>query len=877
MDENEKRIRTKLRDDFVHYAKKCLKIRTKSHGIQPFVLNKAQMYIHQLVEQQKRETGRVRVIIVKGRQQGCSTYTEGRFFWIVTHQFGMRAFILTHDNDATSNLFEMALRYYEHCPLLVRPTLEASNAKELIFAGLDSGYKLGTAGNKSVGRSSTIQLLHGSEVGYWPNATEHAKGILQAVPSTVGTEVFIESTARGVGNYFHEQWQLADKGMSDFIPIFIPWYWDDDYRRDVSDDFMPTYEEDDLKEFYGLSDEQLMWRRYKIMDFSSQGIDGTKAFQQEYPCIVGNQRVGTNKGILIFSQIISDYDTSHGKVLRQWCSGEKEVILLQTKMGYTIECTLDHKIMLSDGTFKEASLLLDKDIVLCPIKTSDDLYIFEYNSMPCVKSKITIDRNFALFLGFYMGDGSYSGNVLSFVFDSKDGKSIEVVYNLIIKLFDRVPAKRYVSENGIELRVHLKGLKELFLNLGIIEIREYGTRRKICVPECIWKSPKKIIKQFLRGLFDSDGFANSKSARISFFSKSEQFSKDIQLLLLSFGITSYRKKEIKKGGSDKHDYTGNSISLRASEARIFGVEIGFVSSRKNDRVKNWIQTNKIGRTAKKIEFTDNVIKIERLGIKKVYDLELKGERHIFECQGIMVHNCNSTEAFQLSGEDSYISPDIVMVARKTKLDDKHGNLLIGADPARFGDDRTSIIRRRGREAYGLESYSKKDTMEVVGILHSIIVREEPTRVFVDIGGLGAGVYDRLVELGFGDIVVDVNSGCTALDQERYVDKRAEMWGTMREWLASTPCSIPDKDSLQADLCSTKYTFDSNSRLRIEKKELMKKRGLRSPDEADALALTFALPATALMETKKKKEEKSAKALASSAKKLDRLKKGAYKL
>ena len=108
MDENEKRIRTKLRDDFVHYAKKCLKIRTKSHGIQPFILNKAQMYIHQLVEQQKRETGRVRVIIVKGRQQGCSTYTEGRFFWIVTHQFGMRAFILTHDNDATSNLFEMA-------------------------------------------------------------------------------------------------------------------------------------------------------------------------------------------------------------------------------------------------------------------------------------------------------------------------------------------------------------------------------------------------------------------------------------------------------------------------------------------------------------------------------------------------------------------------------------------------------------------------------------------------------------------------------------------------------------------------------------------------------------------------------------------------
>jgi hypothetical protein len=522
MDENEKRIRKRLRDDFVHYAKKCLKIRTKSHGIQPFKLNKAQMYIHEQVEKQKRETGRVRVIIVKGRQQGCSTYTEGRFFWIVTHQFGMRAFILTHDNDATSNLFEMALRYYEHCPLPVRPGLEASNAKELIFSGLDSGYKLGTAGNKSVGRSSTIQLLHGSEVGYWPNAAEHAKGILQAVPSTIGTEVFIESTARGVGNYFHEQWQLAEKGLSDFVPIFIPWYWDDDYKRDVQPDFILTAEEEGLKAFYGITNDQLMWRRYKIMDFSSQGIDGTKAFQQEYPC-------------------------------------------------------------------------------------------------------------------------------------------------------------------------------------------------------------------------------------------------------------------------------------------------------------------------------------------------------------------NSTEAFQLSGEDSFIAPDLVLRARKTTLEDKHGNLLIGADPARFGDDRTSIIRRRGREAYGLESHIKKDTMEVVGILHSIIVREEPTRVFVDIGGLGAGVYDRLVELGFGDIVIDINSGCSALDQERYVDKRAEMWGNMKEWLMSTPCCLPDKDSLQADLCSTKYTWDSNSRLRIEKKELMKKRGLRSPDEADALALTFALPATALVETKKKQEHKSAKALANSARKLDRLKKTAYKL
>jgi hypothetical protein len=284
MDEIERQIRRKLRDDFTHYSTKCLKIRSKGGEIRPFILNQAQRYIHDKVEQQRRETGRVRAIVLKGRQQGCSTYIEGRFYWLVTHRFGVRAFILTHDNDATNNLFEMAQRYHEHCPGSVRPTIEASNAKELIFAGLDSGYKLGTAGNKAVGRSSTIQLLHGSEVAYWPNASEHAKGILQAVPNDANTEVFIESTANGIGNYFHEQWQLAESKQSDFIAIFVPWFWQDEYRRIPNEDFKTSEEEDALVNLYGLNIEQLSWRRSKITELSAGGLDGIKSFMQEYPC-----------------------------------------------------------------------------------------------------------------------------------------------------------------------------------------------------------------------------------------------------------------------------------------------------------------------------------------------------------------------------------------------------------------------------------------------------------------------------------------------------------------------------------------------------------------------------------------------------------------
>jgi len=209
----ERAIRQRLKDDFLHYAARCLKIRTKAGRVEPFQLNEAQRYIHGRVEEQRARTGKVRAIILKGRQQGCSTYVEGRFYWRVSHSKGVRAFILTHEEEATNNLFELADRYHENCPDLVKPMTGASNAKELYFNKLDSGYKVGTAGNKAVGRSSTIQLFHGSEVGFWPNAQSHAAGILQAIPDEPGTEVWLESTANGIGNYYHQQWQAAESGI----------------------------------------------------------------------------------------------------------------------------------------------------------------------------------------------------------------------------------------------------------------------------------------------------------------------------------------------------------------------------------------------------------------------------------------------------------------------------------------------------------------------------------------------------------------------------------------------------------------------------------------------------------------------------------------
>ena len=280
---SERETRQRLKDDFEFYARNCLVIRPKEGDKAPFILNKAQKYIHEKIEEQLKSLGMVRAIILKGRQQGVSTYAQGRFNWKVVHRKGIRAYILTHEEAASQSLFTIGKRFYDNLPPYVTPTVSYSNAKELLFDTLDSGYKVGTAGNKAVGRSQTNQFFHGSETGYWMNAGFHARGILQTVARTPQSEVIYESTANGLGNFFHQQWKLAEAGEGDFIAIFVPWFWQNEYRVKVKDDFVLTDKEIKLKKHYPLDNEQINFRRYKIVELSADGRDGEKSFQQEYP------------------------------------------------------------------------------------------------------------------------------------------------------------------------------------------------------------------------------------------------------------------------------------------------------------------------------------------------------------------------------------------------------------------------------------------------------------------------------------------------------------------------------------------------------------------------------------------------------------------
>ena len=273
----------RLINDFEFFAENILRIRAKDGSIVPLVLNKAQKYLHARIEAQRAKTGMVRVIGLKGRQQGYSTYVQARFFWRLMLAKGLRAYILTHEQDATNNLFEMAERFVNESPFEIG--LAQSNAKELHFSDSDCGYKVGTAGNKATGRSSTLQLLHGSEVAYWPNASAHKAGVIQAVPDLPGTEVILESTANGVGGVFHDDWKSAEAGNGDFIAIFIPWFWQPEYRKTVPPGFKRSRDEEFLAKRHDLDNEQLSWRRSKISDLKpSEGGNADDLFKQEYPC-----------------------------------------------------------------------------------------------------------------------------------------------------------------------------------------------------------------------------------------------------------------------------------------------------------------------------------------------------------------------------------------------------------------------------------------------------------------------------------------------------------------------------------------------------------------------------------------------------------------
>lgn len=195
--------------------------------------------------------------------------------------------------------------------------------------------------------------------------------------------------------------------------------------------------------------------------------------------------------------------------------------------------------------------------------------------------------------------------------------------------------------------------------------------------------------------------------------------------------------------------------------------------------------------------------------------------------------------FTAAADNILIPIDLVSLAASRGF--KDGELdgavrVMGVDPARYGDDKSVIVRRQGLQMLNPLVFSKLDNMTLAGRVAQEITVFKPDAVFID-AGQGQGVIDRLRQLGYE--VQEVHFGGRALNEHQFVNRRSEMWDQMREWLEQGG-AIPNDSALKSDLVTPTYDFDLD-RMRLESKDKIKERLGRSPDIGDALALTFAAP------------------------------------
>ena len=233
-------------------------------------------------------------------------------------------------------------------------------------------------------------------------------------------------------------------------------------------------------------------------------------------------------------------------------------------------------------------------------------------------------------------------------------------------------------------------------------------------------------------------------------------------------------------------------------------------------------------------------------VSKIYRADETGvipQSELDDARAVMSDNQYRQEFlcdFAASTDNVLITIDLVSKGAQRLLnaqDVRGAPKIIGVDVARFGDDRSVICKRQGLWCQPLRIVEHLDNMTFAGIVANEIDGFNPDGVFID-AGRGEGVIDRLRQLGYR--VMEVNFGSRATEHTRYNNKRSEMWDKMREWLENGG-AIPNDTDLKTELSSPTYSFDASGRKVLEPKEKLKERGLRSPDMADALALTFAYP------------------------------------
>ena len=290
-----------------------LTIKTKSQGLIKLTPNNIQKRFIDAIRKIFYSCKPVRVIVLKARQTGISTIIEAIIYAFVSRMAGVNACVIADDLDGANYIFEMQKLFQERLYNHLKPKPRHSNEKKLAFYGLNSQIIIDTSENPNIGRKYTFQFVHGSEISRWQRSiNDIMTGLGHAVPNALGTMIFLETTAKGY-NEFYDLWTKAINGGTDWIPIFFAWWEFPDYSLSLENgQFYPIEninfitpmakdnflrEEVDIKKKYNLTDEQLNWRRWDIVNNCSGDIN---RFNEDNPACWQDAFVAT--GDLYFNR-----------------------------------------------------------------------------------------------------------------------------------------------------------------------------------------------------------------------------------------------------------------------------------------------------------------------------------------------------------------------------------------------------------------------------------------------------------------------------------------------------------------------------------------------------------------------------------------------
>jgi intein/homing endonuclease len=843
--------------EFKKFAPKFLVIRTKSGQPKPFEFNRAQRYLHDRLEAQRISTGKVRAVILKGRQAGCSTYIQARFFHQVITSRGKKAFILTHDKEATKNLFSMAQRFYENMEAGLIPKADTENAKELYFKEFDSGYAVGTAGNKSVGRSQTIQLFHGC-LAEGSLIFDPINGSIKKIEEfKIGDLVLTHTGEIASISYISSERKECLKvilhGLTAFPLIATEnhrfwtkdgWKKLGDFKSDdvigypirrICTNFCELKLPEEIKRFYGRGRQFIcsdsIEINYKFGRFIGLYLaEGHIKLQYTSPrlhssCIsfLVHRKELARKIEWIspfadyFSSIKSEdkenrltsvvtvYGNRFAKLIISLCGPTtgKHLPINWYQMGEEFCTGLLHGYIAGDR-HSETECRSVRASSICPA--------------------ITVSlRDLAASLGYGWA-------------------SIE------FKAAERNKRDRYTFSlcgNGASLlaeQIDKPTLK--IINKKTNSFKQYSAINTEISNGYAWLRPQEILYDGYKNVLDFEinhkdhSYCTlqgaSHNSEVGYWAFAEEHSKGILQAISNEKGTEVILESTANGiGNYFHSRWINATNPDSEYQTIF---------------LPWYWQDEYTYDAENLKLTDeehhymdlyksNGLTHEHLAWRRIkindFSKDYDAGKEHFQVE----YPFSATEAFRNPIHNVFINSKYVERARREDIEPQ-GALIIGVDVAISDRDRTAIIRRKGRHAYNLQRISNYNTMEIVGLLKRIINTENPAKVYIDCIGVGAGVVDRLQEMGFS-CVEGVNVARSANDKEKFKNLRAELWSDMRDWFYSElPVQIPDEDELHGELCSLGFKENSSGQIQIESKDDLRSRGMPSPDGADALSLSF---------------------------------------